>query len=105
MKRIASIILAAVLSALAFSLPTASRSISSEPAVEAVSGAAYTPQSVDTRDVRLIGVHDAGDLYLPISAVLMSNGFNFAYQDPETDLPTDPVTYPAESRHRYTWCG
>jgi hypothetical protein len=105
MKRITSIISAAVLSMFAVGLPAAARSITSPLEASAVSGATYTPHIVGTRELRPIGVHDAGDMYLPISAVLMSNGMNFAYQDPETDLPISPTTFPANSRHRYTWCG
>jgi hypothetical protein len=85
--------------------PVTARSRDIVTAPTAPLAVAQAQSSVGTRDLRLIGVHDAGDLYLPISAGHISDGFNYSSTDPETDDPTRPVTYPAGSRRGYVFGG
>jgi hypothetical protein len=105
MRRIASVILATMLSAFLASLSATARPLSSDPVPPAVSPLTPALHIVAPRDLRLIGVHDAGDLYMAISAGSISDGFNFSSTDPETDRPTHQLTYPAASQRCYTWGG
>lgn len=105
MKRFASLLLIAGLIAGSADRSATARSRDSVAAPAAVSVAAQAQNAVGTRDLRLIAVHDAGDLYATISAGLISDGFNFSTTDPETDTPTRPVTYPTSSRRAYVFGG
>ena len=58
-----------------------------------------------SRDLRHVGVHDAGSFYTPLSDGMISNGFARSQFDPETGRYIEATTYPAGSSLRYIWGG
>jgi len=103
MKRFTAMMMIVGAARITSPLASAARSRDSSPPSNAAPVAARFQDTVGTRDLRLIGVHDAGDLYLPISAGLISDGFNYSASDPETNNPTRPVTFPTGSRRGYVF--